>query len=99
MSRFDAMGNTLNAHGQLYVQLATTAGTAVKAGPGRLARIIPIVGTGAVTIYDNASAASGTILYTIAAVAVGTPIEIDIPATAGMFAVVGASTTVNIVYT
>ena len=46
-----------------YVNVPTTAGQAIKAGPAGLFSITSTVTGGAVTIYDNTSAA-GTILFT-----------------------------------
>ncbi len=53
----------------------------VKNAPGYLKKIVVLVtATVAMTFYDNASAASGTILYvTAATVAAGTIIDIDMP--------------------
>jgi len=46
-----------------YTAFTTTAGAA-KAGAGRLGRLhVTANVTGTITIYDNATAASGTILY------------------------------------
>lgn len=95
--KFDATNNGLTAHGQIYQQVAATT-TVVKSGAGRLARIIVVAGTGAVTAYDN-TAGSGTILWTKTTVAVGDIYEIDIPAATGITVVVAAATTVNVVYT
>jgi hypothetical protein len=66
----------------------------VKAGPGRLLKIIvsTVTATAVTTIYDNASAASGTILAVIPiAAAVGTVYDINLPALAGI-TVAGAGT-------
>ena len=46
-----------------YANVPTTAGQVIKTGPGGLFSITSTVTGGAVTIYDNTSAA-GTILFT-----------------------------------
>ena len=97
MAKYDLTNNTLTAHGQLYTQINATS-TTVKTGAGRLSRIVVVLGTGAITAYDN-TAASGTVLWTKAAVVVGDIYEIDIPATTGITVTVAASTTANVVYT
>ena len=97
MAKFDATNSTLTAHGQLYQQVAATT-TTVKTGAGRLARIIVVAGTGAVTAYDN-TAASGTVIWTKTTVAVGDIYELDFPATTGITVTAAAATTVNVVYT
>jgi hypothetical protein len=59
----------------------------VKAGAGRLHKIIVTVATTttAVTVYDNASAASGTVLAVIpAAATAGTVYDINLPALNGI---------------
>ena len=61
---------------------------------GRLVRLVVntvLVGSGGVlTFYDNASAASGTVLYTLPVAStafnvIGTVITLDLPATAGIY--------------
>lgn len=69
----------------------TFAGGAVKTSPGRLLRAVVttlFAGTsGVLTFYDNATAASGTVLFLIpTAAAVGTVYAIDLPAVNGIFA-------------
>lgn len=59
----------------------------VKAGAGRLLKVIVTTATAttAVTIYDNASAASGTALLVIpAAAAAGTVYDVNLPAVNGI---------------
>lgn len=82
-----------------YLNQAATAGVQVgSAGPRGLYGIISTVTGGAVTIYDNTSAA-GTILFTKTLV-VGDVIHfggLGIRAKNGLFLVVGAGT-VNVIY-
>jgi hypothetical protein len=66
-----------------------TATGAVKAAPGRLASVLvtTALSAAAVTIYDNASAASGTVLAVIpASSAVGFRVVVDLPAFNGIYA-------------
>lgn len=69
------------------VPASKVANTIVKAGPGRLCRaLVTVAGTAApVLIYDNASAASGTVIgYIPTAAVAGTVIEFDMPALLGI---------------
>ncbi len=65
-----------------------TGTAAVKAGPGRLHKVVvTTTTTGAITIYDNASAASGTILLAIPSGATaGTVYDVQLPADNGIYA-------------
>lgn len=65
-----------------------TTPAVVKAGAGYLKTIVvTTTATAAMTFYDNATAASGTILYaTTASVAAGTIIVLDMPFTNGLTA-------------
>jgi len=84
--------------GQSYVSFTTTAGV-VKPRPGRLAKIVITAAvTGTITIYDNPSAASGTVLYVSATPPVGPVIPIDVPARSGMWCVPGSAGGFNVVY-
>jgi len=84
--------------GQTYVPF-TTSNVAVKAKPGRIAKIVVTVAvTGSLTIYDNPSAASGQILYVSAATPGVGIIPIDIPARSGIFLVPGSAGAGIIVY-
>lgn len=59
----------------------------VKAGPGRLLKVIvtTVTATAVTTVYDNASAASGTILMTVPIAApVGTVYDVNLPAVNGI---------------
>jgi hypothetical protein len=80
----------------------TAAGTStVKASAGRLVVVTVITpGTGILTFYDNASAASGTVLLVIpASPAAGTIYSVNLPAVNGITVVAAASaSTVTIGY-
>ena len=81
-----------------YFNQGTTAGQLIKTGPAGLYGIVSTVTGGAVTIYDNTSAA-GTILYT-KTLAVGDVVHfggLGIAAKLGLFIVVTG--TVNVLYT
>ena len=81
-----------------YFNQGTTAGVLIKSGPAGLFGIVSTVTGGAVTIYDNTSAA-GTILYT-KTLAVGDVVHfggLGIAAKLGLFIVVTG--TVNVLYT
>lgn len=59
----------------------------VKASPGRLLKVVvtTVTAAAAITIYDNASAASGTILLVIPiAAAAGTIYDVMLPAALGI---------------
>ena len=78
-----------------------TATGAVKAGPGRLGSVLvtTALSAAAVTIFDNASAASGTVLCVIpASSAIGTRIVVDLPAFAGIYASFAGTGTVAFGY-
>ena len=73
--------------GQFSQAVASGANTVViKAAPGRLCRlVITTAGTASVTIFDNASAASGTVLFVSpATTSIGTIFDIQMPAQAGI---------------
>lgn len=76
--------------------IAAAAGTTVvKAGPGHLARVVVTAAgtaTDNITIYDNASAGSGTVLGVIpGGGTVGAIVSFDLPALNGITAVNVAS--------
>ncbi len=75
------------------IAAATSAITVVKASAGRLCRVlITASGTGSVVIYDNASAASGTVIgITPANPALGTTYDFEMPAVNGI-TVAGSAT-------
>lgn len=69
---------------------AIAAGTgtgAIKGTSGRLCRVlVTALGTGVCTFYDNASAASGTVIGVVpASAAVGTVYQFEMPAASGIF--------------
>ena len=74
----------------------TLGGTqVVKAAPGRLLKVTvtTVLATAATTIYDNASAASGTILLVIPnSTAAGTQYDVNLPAAAGITVASGSGT-------
>lgn len=72
---------------------AATAGVA-SAVPGRLCKlVVNSVGTAVTPIHDHASAASGTVLYTLkASPAIGDIIVIDMPAANGIYIAGGTNT-------
>jgi len=83
--------------GQTYAAFATTAGV-VKPRPGRLAKIVVTAAvTGSITIYDNPSAATGTVLFTATTPAVGITV-LDIPARSGIYLVPGSAGAGILVY-
>ena len=81
--------------------IALTATGAAKAAAGRLNKIIvtTVLGAGAITIYDNASAASGTVLFVIpAATAAGSIFSLDLPAVNGIYASFASTGTILVSY-
>lgn len=97
MAKFDATNNELVANGQFYTQQATTTGAQIgPAGARRCVAIMGIAGTGTVTLYDGTST-GGNVIWT-GTMAVGVRTLIDTPCTGGIYAVVGAATTVNIIW-
>jgi len=82
------VGETLSTFGGQFSQaVASGAGTVtLKAAPGRLCRIvITAAGTAAVSIFDNASAASGTALFISPATTnLGSIIDVQVPAQNGI---------------
>jgi hypothetical protein len=87
----DDNGNTIGSTGGT-ATAAVAAGpgnTVIKAGPGRLNRVVVTAAstTGVLTFYDNASTAAGTILAIIpGSVAQGTAYDIQMPAAVGIVA-------------
>jgi len=78
--------------------LSLTATGAVKTSAGRLLKVIitTTMSAAATTIYDNASAASGTILFVIPASATaGTIYDINLPAINGIYASFAGTGTVT----
>lgn len=81
--------------------VSLTATGVVKNAPGRLIRIVvtTAMSAAATTIYDNASAASGTILFVIPASATqGTVYTVDLPAVNGIYASFAGTGTVTFGY-
>ena len=81
--------------------VSLTGTAAVKAAPGRLVKAIvtTALSAAAVTVYDNASAASGTVLFTIpASAAAGSVYDIQLPAVNGIYASFGGTGTVTFAY-
>lgn len=69
--------------------LPLTATGVVKPSAGRLLKIIvtTVLGAGAVTVYDNATTNSGTVLMVIpSTTAAGTIYDINLPAVNGIYA-------------
>jgi hypothetical protein len=93
------LSNQSTSAGQFTSAHAAGAGGAgaSSAVPGRLCRItVQTLGTVATVIYDNASAASGTALFTVpASPAVGTIYDVQMPAANGIY-VGGATNTSGI---
>lgn len=76
------------------IAAGVTANTIVKNGPGRLTRVLTtsLNGATAVSIYDSATTATGTIIGFVPANAVaGTTLSFDMPAAIGI--VVGGAAT------
>ena len=91
---YDDRGFSLLANGT--AAIAASAGTTVvKAAPGRLVKaVVTAAGTSTdnITLYDNASAGSGTVLGIIAGGGtVGATVTFDLPALNGITAVNVAS--------
>lgn len=76
------------------VAVGVTGNTVIKAGPGRLGRVLltSVAGAAATSIYDNATTNTGTVIGYIPASAVaGTMVSFEMPAAAGI-TVGGAAT-------
>jgi hypothetical protein len=82
------IGETLaTVGGQFRQAVASGAGTVtLKAAPGRLCRIaVTVAGTVAFSVFDNASAASGTLLFTSPTTTnLGTIFDVQMPAQNGI---------------
>lgn len=74
--------------------ISAAGSSAIKTGPGRLITVVvTAASTGTVTFYDNASAASGTILLVVpASPTVGAVYSVALPAANGIFCVAASST-------
>lgn len=79
--------------GVSYVSITAASAGVVKAAAGRLVKVIVIaLGTAAVSIYDNSTAASGTVIFTVpASAATGTIYPVDIPTISGIYVGGGAN--------
>jgi|SRR5579871_5612384 len=92
--------STLNTTGGTSTASLNATGV-VKAMPGKLCKILVTVAlsAAAITIYDNAAAASGTIIgYIPASSGVGTLLTFDMPAENGIYASFGGTGTVTFSY-
>jgi hypothetical protein len=91
----DGFGFSLSAGGDYVfpVSAGTTGAQVVKNSPGRLGRVVLATANGAaaITFYDNASAASGTVIGVIPASAAAGVYDFQMPARAGI-TFTGAST-------
>lgn len=84
----DTNGYSLAAGGEslLPITAGATGAQPVKASPGRLGRVVLAAANGAaaITFYDNASAASGTVIGVIAASAAAGVYDFQMPARNGI---------------
>ena len=91
----DGYGFPLSPGGDLLFPVAsgTTTFTTVKASPGRVGRIVLAAtnGAAAITVYDNATGASGTVIAVIPATAAAGVYDVQMPARNGI-TVSGAAT-------
>ncbi|MDE2104318.1 MAG: hypothetical protein KGL39_44180 [Patescibacteria group bacterium] len=92
----DNAGQTLTSKGRFYSQVS--AATVSVAATRRVCRLLVTAGTGAITVYDNASTATGQVIWTKATVAVGDIYELDCPLVNGLTVVAAAATTVVVIY-
>lgn len=81
------VGGTITQTGTNYAQIAAAGGVVKdRAGVLGMVTVITAISAGAITIYDNPSAASGTILYQSAATpAAGFTQQLGIRAKLGIF--------------
>lgn len=98
----DVNGFTITPGGAAATPIAvnTVANTVVKSSPGRLCRVIvTVTGAAAMSIYDNATTASGTIIGQLpASPAVGAVYDFQTPAALGI-TVGGAGTNPGVTIT
>jgi hypothetical protein len=91
----DGFGFSLSAGGDYLLPYAAgvTGAQTVKPSPGRLARVVLATANGAaaITFYDNANAASGTVIGVIPASATAGVYDFQMPARTGI-TFTGAST-------
>lgn len=92
----------MDANKLSYANVTQAAAATLKTGPAGLFGLTVTASTaGTVTIYDN-TAASGTVLFTKSALAVGDVIHfggLGIAAKNGLHVVCGGTATVNVIYT
>lgn len=82
-----------------YKNVSTAATTVVKAAPGVLHRVTVNNGTfGTIALYDNASAASGTLIGTITPTAAAQTWVYDVATTLGLTMVAAANTDITVIY-
>lgn len=102
MMKMDQVSNTgMVGSGDKYAICGAGVTTNVKAGPGRIVRIIPISGTGTVQVNDNALGnTTGNVVWGPVAQVVGVAgiVPLDIPMSAGIAVTVGATTSCVVVY-
>ena len=94
----DNQGAEIITSGGLYATSINATGV-VKASPGRLCKVTvtTVLSAAAITFYDNASAASGTVLAVIpASAAVGTVYDFQISAVNGIYASFGGTGALSI---
>ena len=88
----DGNGQYIQATSIAVITSGQGAAVVVKGSPGRLnSVVITAVGTGTLTLYDNATAASGTVLYTFAASALGVAYPLSLPFRNGLTVAAPAS--------
>lgn len=82
-----------------YLNITTATTTVVKAAPGILHKVVVnLAGAGAITIYDNASAASGTKIATLSTAAANATWIFDVKTTLGLTIVTAGTPDLTIVY-
>lgn len=99
MAKYDATNNTLVTSGQFYLHQGVTAGAQI--GPSGVRRCVaftPVAGAGNITLYDGTDNTGNVIYPTTAIGTLGVRVEIEIPCTLGIFAVVTGTAVVNITY-
>lgn len=85
------------ANGFTYAHISTATSTVVKGAPGILHTVTLNGGTfGGVTIYDNATACSGTVIATIATVTAPLSLHYDLQAQNGVCVTTAAATDVTV---
>lgn len=93
--------NESNSGGSRYAAISTATTTVVSNSPGRLCRIhVPGTGgtPGNITIYDNASAGSGQVLYGPTTPSAGQIIDIQAPVQSGITVVTASAMVCYVTY-